>query len=255
MEHSDLCNLRQIVNERGVLISFAGPFSHGIIEEIGRGVTRYLEAEMLKKAYLMDVFSVFIEQAQNVRHYARKKEDAGVLGQGFNSGIITIGKDGDHHVVCSGNFIDTSDAYANGKNEEMIGRAIKGRRDKAVIATKFGNLGNAVNGKPAYVAEACDKSLKRLDIETIDIYFQHRVDADVPIEDTIGAMKRLVEQGKVRWLGSSNFSPEQVEGAERVASASGRARAAGGASMPPAISRPSSAAATSGGRNPVIFPS
>ena len=122
-----------------------------------------------------------------------------------------------HAALDSGlNFIDTSDAYANGKNEEMLGRALKGRRDKAVIATKFGNLGNAVNGKPAYVADACDKSLKRLGIDTIDIYFQHRVDPEVPIEDTIGAMKRLVDQGKVRWLGLSEAGPETIRRAHKV---------------------------------------
>jgi aryl-alcohol dehydrogenase-like predicted oxidoreductase len=122
-----------------------------------------------------------------------------------------------HAALESGlNFIDTSDAYANGRNEEMIGRALKGRRDKAVIATKFGNLGNAVNGKPAYVAEACDKSLKRLGVDEIDIYFQHRVDPEVPIEDTVGAMKRLVEQGKVRWLGLSEAGAETIRRAHTV---------------------------------------
>ena len=114
------------------------------------------------------------------------------------------------------NFIDTSDAYANGKNEEMLGRALKGRRDKAVIATKFGNLGNAVNGRPEYVIEACEKSLKRLGIDTIDIYFQHRVDGDVPIEDTVGAMERLVEQGKVRFLGLSEAGSETIRRAHKV---------------------------------------
>jgi aryl-alcohol dehydrogenase-like predicted oxidoreductase len=122
-----------------------------------------------------------------------------------------------HAALDSGlNFIDTSDAYASGRNEEMIGLALKGRRDKAVIATKFGNLGNAVNGKPAYVAEACDKSLRRLGIDEIDIYFQHRVDPEVPIEDTVGAMERLVEQGKVRWLGLSEAGPETIRRAHKV---------------------------------------
>jgi aryl-alcohol dehydrogenase-like predicted oxidoreductase len=122
-----------------------------------------------------------------------------------------------HAALDSGlNFIDTSDAYGNGKNEEMLGRALKGRRDKAVIATKFGNLGNAVNGRPEYVIEACDKSLKRLGIDTIDIYFQHRVDGDVPIEDTVGAMKKLVEQGKVRFLGLSEAGSETIRRAHKV---------------------------------------
>jgi aryl-alcohol dehydrogenase-like predicted oxidoreductase len=109
------------------------------------------------------------------------------------------------------NFIDTSDAYAGGKNEEMIGRALKaGYRDKAVLATKFGNLGGSADGRPEYVVEACEKSMKRLDVDVIDIYFQHRVDKDVPIEDTVGAMSRLVEQGKVRYLGLSEAGPDTI---------------------------------------------
>ena len=108
------------------------------------------------------------------------------------------------------NFIDTSDAYGGGKNEEMFGRALKRRRDDAVLATKFGNLGSSVNGRPEYVTEACNKSLKRLKVDVIDIYFQHRVDDDVPIEDTVGAMERLVDAGKVRWLGLSEAGPETI---------------------------------------------
>lgn len=108
------------------------------------------------------------------------------------------------------NFIDSSDAYGGGKNEEMLGRALKGRRDQAVLATKFGNLGSSVNGRPEYVVEACDKSLQRLDTDVIDIYFQHRVDGDVPIEDTVGAMSRLVERGKVRYLGLSEAGPDTI---------------------------------------------
>ena len=108
------------------------------------------------------------------------------------------------------NFIDTSDAYGGGNNEELIGRALEGRRDRAVLATKFGNLGSSVNGRPDYVIEACDKSLARLGVDVIDIYFQHRVDPDVPIEDTVGAMARLVEAGKARWLGLSEAGPETI---------------------------------------------
>ena len=108
------------------------------------------------------------------------------------------------------NFIDTSDAYGGGKNEVMFGRALKRRRDDAVLATKFGNLGSSVNGRPEYVTEACNKSLKRLKVDVIDIYFQHRVDGDVPIEDTVGAMERLVDAGKVRWLGLSEAGPESI---------------------------------------------
>jgi aryl-alcohol dehydrogenase-like predicted oxidoreductase len=115
------------------------------------------------------------------------------------------------------NFIDTSDAYAGGKNEEMFGRALKGGyRDKAVLATKFGNLGGRADGRPEYVIEACEKSLKRLDMDVIDIYFQHRVDKDVPIEDTVGAMAKLVEQGKVRYLGLSEAGPDTIRRAAAV---------------------------------------
>ena len=109
------------------------------------------------------------------------------------------------------NFIDTSDAYGGGGNEEMLGEALKGGyRDRAFLATKFGNLGGSADGRPEYVVEACDKSLSRLGIDVIDLYFQHRVDRDVPIEDTVGAMSKLVEQGKVRWLGLSEAGPDTI---------------------------------------------
>jgi len=108
------------------------------------------------------------------------------------------------------NFIDTSDAYAGGKNEEMFSIVLKERRSDVFLATKFGNLGGSADGRPDYVAEACDKSLQRLGIDTIDMYFQHRVDAAVPIEDTVGAMSRLVEAGKVRWLGLSEAGPDTI---------------------------------------------
>ena len=103
-------------------------------------------------------------------------------------------------------FLDSSDAYGNGLNEELLAKALEGKRDKVILATKFGNLGmitpqTPVDGRPEYVIEACEKSLKRLKTDVIDLYFQHRVDPDVAIEDTFGAMSRLVEQGKVRYLG------------------------------------------------------
>jgi aryl-alcohol dehydrogenase-like predicted oxidoreductase len=109
-------------------------------------------------------------------------------------------------------LIDTSDAYGNGANEELVGRALKGRRDKAVLATKFGNIrlpdgSPGANGRPEYVAQCCAASLKRLGVETIDLYYIHRVDPTVPIEDTVGALARLVEQGKVRHLGISEAAP------------------------------------------------
>jgi hypothetical protein len=109
MEKLDLYDLKETVNSHGILISFAGPFSHGIIEELGQAVTRYLEAQALAKASLMDVFSVFIEQTQNVRNYAAKREAEGNRALDFNNGIVTIGRKGAHHVVCSGNFLKRCD--------------------------------------------------------------------------------------------------------------------------------------------------
>src|ERR1700682_5495254 len=107
------------------------------------------------------------------------------------------------------NFLDTADMYGPFTNEELVGRAIKDRRDKVVLATKFGNVRGPkgewlrVSGKADYVRKACDASLKRLGVSHIDLYYQHRVDPEVPIEDTVGAMAQLVEDGKVRYLGLS----------------------------------------------------
>ncbi len=112
-------------------------------------------------------------------------------------------------------MIDTSDAYGAGKNEELVGRALRGRRDKVILATKFGNLQappgqRGVDGRPDYVIEACEKSLKRLGVEMIDLYYIHRVDTDVPIEDTVGAMVTLKLQGKIRYLGISEAAPKTL---------------------------------------------
>jgi hypothetical protein len=109
MKQFDLYDLKQTVNKHGVLINFAGPFSHGIIEELGQAITRYLETQALTKATLMDVFSIFIEQAQNVNNYAANREAEGNNDLDFNSGIVTIGRSGPHHVVCSGNFLKKCD--------------------------------------------------------------------------------------------------------------------------------------------------
>ena len=115
------------------------------------------------------------------------------------------------------NFLDTADMYGWGHNEELVGRAIRGRRNQVVLATKFGQVqspdgkGNLVNGTPDYVLRACDASLKRLQVEEIDLYYQHRVDPNVPIEETVGAMSRLVEQGKVRYLGLSEAAPATIQ--------------------------------------------
>ena len=113
------------------------------------------------------------------------------------------------------NFIDTADMYGQGSNEELVGRALADRRDKAILATKFGNLRlpdgkSGVNGRPEYVMEACEKNLKRLGTDVIDLYYLHRVDPDTPIEDTVGAMSRLVEQGKVRYLGLSEAGAQTI---------------------------------------------
>jgi aryl-alcohol dehydrogenase-like predicted oxidoreductase len=118
-------------------------------------------------------------------------------------------------------LIDSSDAYGNGKNEELIGRALKGRRERYVLATKFGQVrgaegGAAVNGKPDYVRAACDASLKRLGVEHIDLYYIHRVDPAVPIEDTVGAMAGLKQAGKIGHLGISECSPETLRRAHRT---------------------------------------
>ena len=119
-------------------------------------------------------------------------------------------------------FLDTADMYGGGRNEELVGRAIRGRRDGVTIATKFGNVRNpdgtfkGVNGRPEYVRQCCEASLRRLGIETIDLYYQHRVDPDTPIEDTVGAMAQLVSEGKVRFLGLSEAAPQTVRRAHAV---------------------------------------
>jgi len=119
------------------------------------------------------------------------------------------------------NHLDSSDMYGWGHNEDVIGKALKGRRERVVLATKFGQVQNPggpnlVNGRPEYVVQACDASLKHLGVDVIDLYYQHRVDPKVPIEDTVGGMKRLVEQGKVRFLGLSEAAPDTVRRAHRV---------------------------------------
>ncbi len=119
-------------------------------------------------------------------------------------------------------FLDTADMYGVGRNEELVGRAIRDRRDKVVLATKFGNVRGAdgsflgVNGKPEYVRKCCEESLKRLKIETIDLYYQHRVDQSTPIEETVGAMAELVKAGKVRYLGLSEAGPSNIRKAQAV---------------------------------------
>ena len=120
-------------------------------------------------------------------------------------------------------LLDTADMYGPHTNEELVGRAIKGKRDQVLIATKFGNVRDpktraflGVNGKPEYVRQACEGSLKRLGVETIDLYYQHRVDRTTPIEDTVGAMADLVRQGKVRYIGLSEASVQTIRRAHKV---------------------------------------
>jgi aryl-alcohol dehydrogenase-like predicted oxidoreductase len=121
------------------------------------------------------------------------------------------------------NFLDTADMYGPFLNEELVGRAIQGRRDQVVLATKFGIVRDPVNsavrgvrGSPTYVRQACEASLRRLGVETIDLYYQHRVDPQTPIEETVGAMAALVQEGKVRHLGLSEAAPETLRRAAKV---------------------------------------
>jgi aryl-alcohol dehydrogenase-like predicted oxidoreductase len=149
------------------------------------------------------------------------------LGLMSMSGAYGEAKDDDsisviHHALDRGiNFLDSADMYGWGHNETLLGRALKGRRDKVIVSTKFGQTRDAagkqgVDGRPEYVMQACEASLKRLGIEVIDLYYQHRVDPNTPIEDTVGAMKRLIEQGKVRTLGLSEAAPETIRRAHKV---------------------------------------
>jgi aryl-alcohol dehydrogenase-like predicted oxidoreductase len=118
-------------------------------------------------------------------------------------------------------FLDTSDMYGNGHNEELVGRALVGRRDRIILATKFGNIRlpdgtQDVNGRPEYVIAACEASLRRLGVDHVELYYQHRVDANVPIEETVGAMAQLVKQGKARYLGLSEAAPATIRRAHAV---------------------------------------
>lgn len=139
-------------------------------------------------------------------------------GRDDKESIATI-----HHALDLGiGFLDTADMYGVGENEKLVGEAIKDRRDQVFLATKFGNVRGAdgsfqgINGKPEYVKAACDESLHRLGIDHIDLYYQHRVDPDTPIEETVGAMADLVKEGKVRYLGLSEAAPETIRKAHQV---------------------------------------
>jgi aryl-alcohol dehydrogenase-like predicted oxidoreductase len=128
-----------------------------------------------------------------------------------------------HRALARGvDFLDTADMYGPFTNEKLVGRAIRDRRDEVVLATKFGNERNedgswrGINGRPEYVRKACDASLQRLGVDHIDLYYQHRVDIDTPIEDTVGAMSELVKAGKVRFLGLSEAAPQTIRRAHAV---------------------------------------
>jgi aryl-alcohol dehydrogenase-like predicted oxidoreductase len=139
-------------------------------------------------------------------------------GRDDNEAIATIRRALDAGVT----LFDTADMYGAGRNEELVGRAVRERRSDVIIATKFGNVRNpdgtfaGVNGKPDYVRQCCDASLKRLGVDVIDLYYQHRVDPNTPIEDTVGAMAALVREGKVRFLGLSEAAPDTVRRAHAV---------------------------------------
>src|SRR5436190_16944399 len=127
-----------------------------------------------------------------------------------------------HYLDAGGNFLDTADMYGVGRNEVLVGKAILGRRNQVVLATKFGNVRGpageflGIRGDPAYVKECCDASLRRLGVDVIDLYYQHRVDPRTPIEDTVGAMAELVRAGKVRYLGLSEAAPATMRRAAKV---------------------------------------
>jgi aryl-alcohol dehydrogenase-like predicted oxidoreductase len=140
------------------------------------------------------------------------------VGGSEQESIATI-----HHALDRGvTFLDTADMYGWGANEELVGRAIADRRDEVFLATKFGNVRGpngeflGVRGDPEYVRSACEASLRRLNVETIDLYYQHRVDTKVPIEDTVGEMARLKEEGKIRFLGLSEAAPQTIRKAQQV---------------------------------------
>lgn len=162
------------------------------------------------------------------RKLGRNGPEVSAIGLGCMSLSGVYGKSDDgaaialiHHALDRGiDFLDSADLYGWGHNEELVGRALKGRRDSVVLVSKFGQVktptGQGVDGRPQYVHQACEASLRRLGLAVIDVYFQHRVDPAVPIEETVGAMARLVEQGKVRYLGLSEARPETIRRAHKV---------------------------------------
>ncbi len=143
---------------------------------------------------------------------------SGIYGESSDSnGVAVI-----QHAIDQGiNFLDSADMYGWGHNETLLSTALKGRRDQVVLASKFGQTkgeagGNGVNGNPSYVREACEASLKRLNLDVIDLYYVHRIDPSVPIEDTVGAMKDLILAGKIRSIGLCEASPETIRRAHKI---------------------------------------
>jgi aryl-alcohol dehydrogenase-like predicted oxidoreductase len=163
------------------------------------------------------------------RRLGKNGPEVSAIGLGAGSATTNFGERDDevqiatvHRAMELGvTLFDTADRYMKGRHERMLGRALKGRRNQVIVCSKFGNIDSpdgtkAYNGRPEYVRSACEASLKQLGIDTIDLYYLHRIDPEVPIEETVGAMSRLVEAGKVRYLGLSEAGPKSLARASKI---------------------------------------